>query len=342
MSADNDGPPPQPVVPRSPKRSQDVLEELIEHANKRSRTVSPHENQQETEGAAAKSGEKDAPAANGTTSKDATGEAVDEGRKQEVSQNLAKEPAPTTAPQTQEPEAVPEPKAAPKTKMCGICDEKEGKYKCTRCPLPLYVSPWGHFVFIIHSLLSCALFTNINGYENSCSVQCSKIHRENHPPDPEPVPKPPVEAPKQPGAKKAFDPKNPFSVLDDSPQLRYLFKRYPSLKSRLLGILAATEPPPELQGTGNSLNDTMKARALAAANPKKEQWSHDVGIRNGKEALRKARTAAGEDGEGVREYIELINHLILKGEDAAAEEAIRKSAEEKDTDLIRKLLEEGR
>ncbi|KAE9573848.1 hypothetical protein CGMCC3_g10079 [Colletotrichum fructicola] len=312
MSADNDGPPPQPVVPRSPKRSQDVLEELIEHANKRSRTVSPHENQQEAEGAAAKSGEKDAPAANGTTSKDATGEAVDESRKQEVSQNLAKEPAPTTAPQTQEPEAVPEPKAAPKTKMCGICNEKEGKYKCTRCPLPF------------------------------CSVQCSKIHRENHPPDPEPVPKPPVEAPKQPGAKKAFDPKNPFSVLDDSPQLRYLFKRYPSLKSRLLGILAATEPPPELQGTGNSLNDTMKARALAAANPKKEQWSHDVGIRNGKEALRKARTAAGEDGEGVREYVELINHLILKGEDAAAEEAIRKSAAEKDTDLIRKLLEEGR
>ncbi|KAF4824664.1 hypothetical protein CGCTS75_v009988 [Colletotrichum tropicale] len=306
MSADNDGPPPQPVVPRSPKRSQDVLEELIEHANKRSRTVSPHGNQQEAEGAAAKSGEKDAPAANGTTNKDATGEAVDESRKQEVSQNLAKEPAPTTAPQTQEPEAVLEPKAAPKTKMCGICNEKEGKYKCTRCPLPF------------------------------------KIHRENHPPDPEPVPKPPVEAPKQPGAKKAFDPKNPFSVLDDSPQLRYLFKRYPSLKSRLLGILAATEPPPELQGTGNSLNDTMKARALAAANPKKEQWSHDVGIRNGKEALRKARTAAGEDGEGVREYIELINHLILKGEDAAAEEAIRKSAAEKDTDLIRKLLEEGR
>ncbi|KAF4923824.1 hypothetical protein CGCVW01_v004428 [Colletotrichum viniferum] len=302
MSADNDGPPPQPVVPRSPKRSQDVLEELIEHANKRSRTVSPHENQQEAEGAAAKSGEKDAPAANGTTSKDATGEAVDESRKHD----LAKEPAPTTAPQTQEPEAVPEPKAAPKTKMCGICNEKEGKYKCTRCPLPF------------------------------------KIHRENHPPDPEPVPKPPVEAPKQPGAKKAFDPKNPFSVLDDSPQLRYLFKRYPGLKSRLLGILAATEPPPELQGTGNSLNDTMKARALAAANPKKEQWSHDVGIRNGKEALRKARTAAGEDGEGVREYIELINHLILKGEDAAAEEAIRKSAVEKDTDLIRKLLEEGR
>ncbi|KAJ0339801.1 hypothetical protein COL922a_004019 [Colletotrichum nupharicola] len=306
MSADNDGPPPQPVVPRSPKRSQDVLEELIEHANKRSRTVSPHENQQEAEGAAAKSGEKDAPAANGTTSKDATGEAVDESRKQEVSQNLPKEPAPTTAPQTQEPEAVPEPKAAPKTKMCGICNEKEGKYKCTRCPLPF------------------------------------KIHRENHPPAPEPVPKPPVEAPKQPGAKKAFDPKNPFSVLDDSPQLRYLFKRYPSLKSRLLGILAATEPPPELQGTGNSLNDTMKARALAAANPNKEQWSHDVGIRNGKEALRKARTAAGEDGEGVREYIELINHLILKGEDAAADEAIRKSAAEKDTNLIRKLLEEGR
>ncbi|KAH0427054.1 hit finger domain protein [Colletotrichum camelliae] len=306
MSANKDGAPLQPAVPRSPKRSQDGLEELIEHPNKRSRTASPHENQQEAEGGAAKGDEKDVAAANGTTSNDAAGEAVDESRKQEVPQHLAKGPAPTTASQTQEPEAVPETKAAPKTKMCGICNEKEGKYKCTRCPLPF------------------------------------KIHRENHPPDPEPVPKPPVETPKPPGATKALDPKNPFSVLDDSDQLRYLFKRYPSLKSRLLGILAATEPPPELQGTGNSLNDTMKARALAAANPKKEQWSHDVGIRNGKEALRKARTAAGEDGEGVREYIELINHLIRKGEDAGAEEAIRKSAAEKDTDLIRKLLEEGR
>lgn len=87
----------------------------------------------------------------------------------------------------------------------------------------------------------------------------------------------------------------------------------------------------------------MKARALAAANPKKEQWTHDVGIRKGKEALRRARAADGEDGEGVREYVELINHLMSQASAAAeAEEVIRKQAAEKDAELIRRLMTEDR
>jgi hypothetical protein len=39
--------------------------------------------------------------------------------------------------------------------MCGICNEQPGKYKCTRCKLPLYVSClYGHDVFIISSAVS--------------------------------------------------------------------------------------------------------------------------------------------------------------------------------------------
>ncbi|EXF80992.1 HIT zinc finger [Colletotrichum fioriniae PJ7] len=207
------------------------------------------------------------------------------------------------------------PPSAPKTKMCGVCHEKEGKYKCTRCALPF------------------------------CSVPCNKTHRENHPPNPEPAPKPASAAvePPAPSSTAARDPRNPFSVLDDSDQLRYLFRRYPTLQARLLEIFAATEPPPEMQSTGSSLNDMMKARALAAANPKKEQWTHDVGIRKGKEALRRARAADGEDGEGVREYVELINHLMSQASAAAeAEEVIRKQAAEKDAELIRRLMTEDR
>lgn len=176
-------------------------------------------------------------------------------------------------------------------------------------------------------------------------MPCNKIHRENHPPDPEPAPKPAVaKPPEQTAPKPAADPSNPFSVLDDSEQLRYLFKRYPGLRARLLQILAATEPPPEMQGaTGSSLNDMMRAKAMAAANPKKEQWTHDVGIRKGKEALRRARTAGGEDGEGVREYIELINHLVSNaGEAEKVEEAIRKQAADRDAELIRRLMADDR
>ncbi|KAF9870159.1 hit finger domain protein [Colletotrichum karsti] len=308
MSADND---PPPLSPRSSKRSQDEVDKLSDSASKRSKTASPGDGGGRQDEADAEEAEQTV----ATTIETAT----DGGARGEMTRPenpTQKEPETRAAPQqtTQAAQDEPETKALPKTKMCGICNEKEGKYKCTRCSLPF------------------------------CSVPCNKIHRENHPPDPEPAPRTPAAAePPEANVKaKARDPNNPFSVLDDSDQLRYLFKRYPNLRSRLLDILAATEPPPELQGTGSSLNDMMKAKAMAAANPKKEQWTHDVGIRKGKEALRKARNAAGEEGEGVREYIELINHLVSKDEDAAAEEAIRKSAAERDTELIRRLMAEDR
>ncbi|KAL0940736.1 hit finger domain protein [Colletotrichum truncatum] len=333
MTTDAD--PPPPVAPRSPKRMQDDLDELIESASKRSRTASPGETHQQMQrqeegNGVVKDDDDDAPTT--TSNTEITGSSA-EGASETQDESKTQNPPPPPLPVTAEPPAAPatsqaddndtaetETKAAPKSKMCGVCHEKEGKYKCARCALPF------------------------------CSVPCNKIHRENHPPDPEPAAKPPpppdVAAGPPPATKKARDPSNPFSVLDDSDQLRYLFKRYPSLRSRLLGILAATEPPPEMRGaSGTSLNDIMKAKAMAAANPKKEQWTHDIGIRNGKEALRKAKNAAGEDGEGVREYIELINHLVSKGDggnDADADEAIRRRAAQQDTELIRRLMADDR
>ncbi|KAJ0162486.1 hypothetical protein CTA2_4486 [Colletotrichum tanaceti] len=319
---------------RSPKRSQADLDEPVESASKRSRAASPSDDEATTRATTAamantsltgeveetRGGAMDI-AAEGQRAASATetaAESVAAAPESRLSNNDTHDdgPGPETTTTTMIGTAL-------RSKMCGVCNEKEGKYKCTRCTLPF------------------------------CSVSCNKIHRENHPPDPEPsaaaaanpsndndlaLEPPPFDAPKPP-----HDPRNPFSVLDDSDQLRYLFRRYPGLQARLLEIIAATEPPPEMQSTGGSLNDMMKARAMAAANPKKEQWTHDVGIRNGKKALHKARNASGEDGEGVREYIELINHLMSEASAAAeAEEVIRKQAAEKDAELIRRLMTEDR
>ncbi|GKT57350.1 HIT zinc finger [Colletotrichum tofieldiae] len=302
------------AAPRSPKRPQADLEAPAESASKRSRAASPSDDEAKTRATTAAmanaslTGERD----------DARGGEMDTGAEGQGAPAAAAAAAAAVAggEESAAGTTTTTARTAPKSKLCGVCNEKEGKYKCTRC-----------------------------------SVPCNKIHRENHPPDPEPsaTANPPtagdsaLEPPPSGAPKPPRDPKNPFSVLDDSHQLRYLFRRYPGLQTRLLEIIAATEPPPEMQSTGSSLNDMMKARAMAAANPKKEQWTHDVGLRNGKEALRKARNAAGEDGEGVREYIELINHLMSEANAAAeADEVIRKQAAEKDAELIRRLMTEDR
>ncbi|KXH66110.1 HIT zinc finger [Colletotrichum salicis] len=306
--------------PSSPKRAaQDDLAtdpESQPPVPKRSRAASP--SQDDDDDSEAKTRATTAAMANASlTAGEGEGER-DVGGASAAAAPSAQTTQPSTAAPAETPETTRPPPFAPKTRMCGVCHEKEGKYKCTRCALPF------------------------------CSVPCNKTHRENHPPDPEPTSKPEPAAiePPAPSAAAtaaAYDPRNPFSVLDDSDQLRYLFRRYPTLQARLLEIFAATEPPPELQSTGSSLNDMMKARALAAANPKKEQWTHDVGIRKGKEALRRARAADGEDGEGVREYVELINHLMSQASAAAeAEEVIRKQTADKDAELIRRLMTEDR
>lgn len=89
------------------------------------------------------------------------------------------------------------------------------------------------------------------------------------------------------------------------------------------------------------MKEAILAKAAAAGQPKKEQWNHDVGIRKGKEALRRARKADGDLGEGIREYTELIVHLTSQdARNREAEALLRQQATERDADLIRKLIDE--
>ncbi|KAJ4153887.1 hypothetical protein LMH87_010354 [Akanthomyces muscarius] len=202
--------------------------------------------------------------------------------------------------------------------ICGVCQQEPPKYKCPRCYLPY------------------------------CSVACSKVHRENHPPDPEPKPSEPSQAAAPPttetptaaaaAAANANDRSNPFRALDSaSDKLQMLFTKYPDLPAQLADIHAATQPPSD-EATQNS---SIPASLLKGLPSKKDAWNHDVGIKNGKEALRKARRADGVAGEAVREYCELIAYL-MNGQAGGAEAAalLQKEAAMQDSELIERLLEE--
>lgn len=170
----------------------------------------------------------------------------------------------------------------------------------------------------------------------SCSVACNKIHRENHPPDPEPTQQHvPTAAPDNEKHAEAtsVDPSNPFHALDSSSdKLQRLFAKYPDLPNQLLDIHSATLPP----------SDTAEKSAIPAslmqALPKKDGWNHDIGIKNGKEALRKAKRADGERGEAIREYCELIIHVMNEADASNAAKALQLQNAEQDSKLIEKLL----
>ncbi|KAF5548373.1 zinc finger domain-containing protein [Fusarium phyllophilum] len=195
----------------------------------------------------------------------------------------------------------------PDPSLCGVCEVNPPKYKCPRCRLPY------------------------------CSVTCNKIHRENHPPDPEPAPTPaaPQSALSESQATslpQLPDPSNPFQALESSEKLRLLFRKYPGLPDQLRKIDAATLPPPEAK-------PAIPASLLKGLPPKQEAWNHDIGIQNGKEALRKARRADGEQGDAIREYSELILHLMnTESAQANVDKIIRQKMAQEDTKLIERLM----
>lgn len=206
------------------------------------------------------------------------------------------------------------PAPAPKPSLCGVCNVNPPKYKCPRCYLPY------------------------------CSVACNRTHRENHPPDPEPQHNPEPPQPQVPDVQSApslpslpADPTNPFRALETSDKLRLLFQKYPSLPDQLLRIHAATLPPQDPE----SKKHAIPASLLKGLPPKKETWNHDIGIRNGKEALRRARRAHGEEGDAIREYSELILHLMNtdnSGPDVT--NLLRQQLAQDDTNLIERLMAE--
>ncbi|KAG5954714.1 hypothetical protein E4U58_007493 [Claviceps cyperi] len=224
---------------------------------------------------------------------------------------LQQEEASSENPQPQSPPTSPPLAPTPKAvTLCGVCGAEQPKYKCPRCYVPY------------------------------CSVACNKTHKENHPPDePIPVPQPDKSVSSSNGTsdspQKNGSP-NLFRALDTSDHLRRLFRKYPSLAEQLLTIFAATQPPEEAP-------DKRIPTSLMQGLPKRETWNHDIGIKNGKEALRKARDLEGEAGEAVREYSELVLHLMNTVDDKGqASTVLKKQVAQEDSKLIEQLMAQER
>ncbi|CZR53213.1 uncharacterized protein PAC_03091 [Phialocephala subalpina] len=209
--------------------------------------------------------------------------------------------APESAEQSSEIEVK-----APQKKLCGVCNENDGKYKCSRCYLPY------------------------------CSVTCSKQHKINHPPD-EPKPehesnpiKPETSDHGRAGtiAGKAF--KGLFAALDDSEELRLLFKLYPNLPMVLDQIHTATLPPLD--------EYTVSGLPTKARKGNEQPWSSDRGLQKGVEALKQARNSDGKDGEGLREYGRLVLQILAGEEGMTTEQIIQKELAEENARIIEQLL----
>lgn len=78
------------------------------------------------------------------------------------------------------------------------------------------------------------------------------------------------------------------------------------MPDQLIQIHDATQPP----SSSTTPFSPSESRRL-----EKAMWDRATGLRKGKEALQRAREAEGEEGEGVREYQELVLHLLSNGGD---------------------------
>ncbi|KAK8039728.1 hypothetical protein PG993_008139 [Apiospora rasikravindrae] len=188
----------------------------------------------------------------------------------------------------------------PAERICISCEKEDGKYKCPKC----------------------AKYT--------CSLPCSKAHREIHDNEPQPEPKAGESSSAQ--ADNEPEPEGGHSPLTK------LFKKYPNLPHQLRAIADSTDPPKD--EAGNRLHFQPNRRGK-----KQEPWTQEIGLQNGMTALRRGLSSAprgSADSEGLREYCELFKHQLAekaeRGEDPDAE--FRRRTAQHDAEVIRKLMEE--
>ncbi|XXG97733.1 hypothetical protein Hte_004042 [Hypoxylon texense] len=177
---------------------------------------------------------------------------------------------------------------------CVVCNTVEGKYKCPRC------------------------------YQYSCSLSCSKEHRDNHPHVKENyVDLTDVKAPVAPAGDISSPPESDtpsdFSTrsgIADLPEYKALLRKYPNLERLLWDIAIATDPPTSNGGApgkhGSPVGSTKGGRKA------NQPWTKDVGYENGMEVLQRTRESPGDDRDALKEYCELVRQYSARRELVAA------------------------
>ncbi|KAI9820627.1 MAG: hypothetical protein M1827_004996 [Pycnora praestabilis] len=150
---------------------------------------------------------------------------------------------------------------------------------------------------------------------------------------------------------------NLFTALQSSPSLQHLFTTYPNLRTQLHTIYTSTlEPSPEDLETqhsryrGRNRFDRGRGRGGRGGRIRGGEgsnkrsngpWTPERGTKAGLYTIKKVRERDGAEGEGMREFVELVLKLCRTGE-AEEEEAIREGDRESDDRDLAALLGDGR
>ncbi|POS84776.1 hypothetical protein EPUL_002714 [Erysiphe pulchra] len=171
--------------------------------------------------------------------------------------------------------------------------------------------------------------------ESRCSLDCSKIHNENHPTSfknkPVKLPSPVLKSSDK--LKQQTKSKEPFAPLDKSKDLQRLFMLYPNLPNVLERIHEATLPP-----SINSLSNPYLATGRSNRDKKELSWTSDIGLQKGIKALHAAQGTGDLDSEGVRAYGQLVLNIVHGNPEENAAEQIRRELIEHDNKVIEELL----
>ncbi|KAI0860310.1 hypothetical protein F4860DRAFT_515107 [Xylaria cubensis] len=180
---------------------------------------------------------------------------------------------------------------------CFVCNAVEGKYKCPLCE------------------------------EFTCSLPCSREHRDNHPAVEE-KPKPPTSTDLAVEAQQVSpNQKLPSKLSDivDTTEYKTLLQRYPDLEKYLWSIATATDPPQPGQ----------RSRMPRKAN---QSWTKEEGMTNAVQLVQSIKASPGDVRDAIREFSDLVS--IFKARIQEQDDQIRKQRAEEDAQIISGLLRE--
>lgn len=163
--------------------------------------------------------------------------------------------------------------------------------------------------------------------QHSCSLACSKNHREEHPPEEE---KPPAPAPAEKPADGGGD-----SSSAQPDEFNKIFAKYPNLASYLHQIADETEPPPPNLTSGPDGGGGSGFRRRQQQQQRKP-WTREVGMQNG---LHKLRQLRDRDTSGaLQEFCDLVHVLNAQ----KADEEARQLAAQRDAEAIAQMIRDER
>ncbi|KAI1340127.1 hypothetical protein F5Y15DRAFT_381528 [Xylariaceae sp. FL0016] len=192
--------------------------------------------------------------------------------------------------------------------LCLICESVEGKYKCPRCN------------------------------EYTCSMACSREHRDNHPavePAKENKPQMPPSHEGNPvdtALAQQHDP-NSMSAIADMPEYHALIERYPMLPQHLSMVAAATDPSAM---TGVGVDPKYRGRPGFRPSKPPQVWTKEVGLENGVKVLQECKASPDDISEAMREFATLV-HIFKERRDT---ETSRRQKLEEDAKAIGSLIKE--